>query len=131
VHNKFLKESGYISGKSVSTDGTKIKAYASRASIPLKLPDKKLEQAKKEIECYFTRLHENDTIENEQAEMLETGDELKKQIAELQARVETLKSQKILLETLERESMAPFETEAKIMKTKDVFFYFHIMYGPQ
>ena len=118
---KFLKESGYVSGRSVSTDGTKIKAYASRATISLKLIDKKLEQAEKEIERYFTRLHENDTIENEQAEMLETGDELKRQIAELQARVETLKSQKILLETLERESMAPFEPEAKIMKTKDGF----------
>jgi Transposase and inactivated derivatives len=33
---KFLKDSGYIKGKSISTDGTKIKAYASRDALSLK-----------------------------------------------------------------------------------------------
>ena len=118
---KFLKESGYIKGKSVSTDGTKIKAYASRETISLKLIDKKLEQAEKEIERYYTQLQENDSIENEQMKMLATSDELKTQIAEFQIQIEELKSQKALLETLNRESLAPSDYEAKIMKTKDGF----------
>jgi hypothetical protein len=118
---KFLKDSGYIKGKSISTDGTKIKAYASRDTLSLKLIDKKLTQAEKEIERYFAQLNENDAIENEQAEMLSTSDELKNQIAYLQHQVEELQSQKGLLETLGRESLAPADPQAKIMKTKDGF----------
>jgi transposase len=118
---KFLKDSEYIKGESVSTDGTKIKAYASRETLSLKLIDKKLEQVEKEIERYLTKINENDTIENEQEEMLASSEELKRQIKYLQNQVEELGSQKKLLETLDRESLAPADPEAKIMKTKDGF----------
>jgi len=118
---KFLKDNGYIKGKSISTDGTKIKASASRATISLKLIDKKLAQAEKEIERYFSQLNENDAIENEQEEMLASSDELKRQIADLQRQIENLQSQKGLLEKLGRESLAPADFDAKIMKTKDGF----------
>jgi len=118
---RFLKDCGYIKGKSVSTDGTKIKAYASRKTLSLKLIEKKLSQAEKEIERYFSQLNENDAIENEQEEMLSNSDELKRQIADLQEEVKTLQSQKQLLETLGRNSLAPADPGAKIMKTKDGF----------
>jgi transposase len=118
---KFLKDSGYIKGKSISTDGTKIKAYASRDTLSLKRIDKKLEQAEKEIDRYFSQLNENDTIENEQEEMLAASTELKNRIAYLQQRVEELQTQKQLLETLGVESLVPADPESKVMKSKDGF----------
>jgi len=118
---KFLKDSGYIKGKSVSTDGSKIKAYASRNTLSLKLIDKKLEEAEKDIENYLSRLSEQDAIENEQEEMLSTSQSLERKIAYLEKRVEELQSQKSLLKTLGRESLAPADPAAKVMKTKDGF----------
>ena len=118
---KFLKDCGYIKGKSVSTDGSKIKAYASRETLSLKLIDKKLARVEKEIERYLTQLNENDAIENEQEEMLASSDELKRQIADLLKQVGELESQKKLLETLGRESLAQADSDARIMKTKDGF----------
>jgi len=118
---KFLKESGYIEGKSISTDGSKIKAYASRDTLSMNLIDKKLSQAEKEIERYLTQTEQNDAIENEQEEMLATNEALEKKITELQKEVEILQSQKSLLETLGLETLVPTDPDAKVMKTKDGF----------
>jgi hypothetical protein len=118
---RFLKDSGYIKGKSISTDGTKIKAYASRETLSLKLIEKKMTHVEKEIERYLTRLNENDAQENEQAEMLSNREELEKQLSYLQAETEKLQAQKQLLESLGRESLAPADPQANIMKTKDGF----------
>jgi len=118
---RFLKDNGYIQGKSLSTDGTKIKAYASRDILSLKLIDKKLAQVEKEIDRYFSQLNENDAIETEQEEMLATSDALKRQIAHLQEEMQTLQSQKDLLEKSGRQSLAPADPDAKVMKTKDGF----------
>ena len=117
----YLKEMGYLSGKSISTDGTKIKAYASRETLSAKLIDKKLAQAEQEIERYFTRLNENDTLEDEQSELMSSNQELKSQLELLQQEVAVLKAQKSLLATHERESLAPSDPQARIMKTKDGF----------
>jgi len=118
---KFLKDSGYIKGKSVSTDGSKIKANASRETLSLKLIDKKEAQIAKEIERYLTQLNENDAAENEQEEMLASSEELKRQIEYLRKQAGELESQRKLLETLDRKSLAPVDHEAKVMKTKDGF----------
>ena len=118
---KFLKDSGYVKGKSVSTDGSKVKAYASRDTLSLKLIDKKLEHAEKEIERYLSQLNEQDAIENEQEEMLSISQALEKKVDCLEKRVEELLSQKKLLETLGCQSLAPADWEAKVMKTKDGF----------
>ena len=117
----FLKDSGYITGKSLSTDGTKIKAYASRSTLSINLINKKLEHTEKEIERYFSQLSDNDGIEYEQEEMISVSEELKGKISLLQHKVEELQIQKELLETAGRESLAPADYDAKLMKTKDGF----------
>lgn len=118
---KFLKDSGYLSGKRVSTDGTKIKAYASRQVLSLKLTEKKLAQAGKEIERYFNQLQANDAAEDEQQEMVETTRELENKIAAMQREIAGLESQKSMLESSNRDSLAPADPQAKLMKTKDGF----------
>jgi transposase len=118
---KFLKDNDYIKSKSISTDGTKIKAYASRDTLSVNLIEKKLEKAEKEIERYFVQLETNDTTENEHVTMHEKSEELKKQISFLQNQVEELKSRKSLLETLGVDSLVPVDMQSKVMKTKDGF----------
>jgi hypothetical protein len=67
---KILKNSDYITGKSLSSDGTKIKAYASRDTLSVKLIEKKPEKAEKEIERYFAQLQAEDDAENRQESMI-------------------------------------------------------------
>jgi transposase len=118
---KFLRDSGYAKGRTVSIDGSKIKAYASRNIISMKKIDKKLAYIEKEIERYLSQVNENDAVENEQEEMLTTSKELKNQIADLQEQVKELESQRKYLKTSNRESYAPFDLEAKTMKTRNGF----------
>jgi transposase len=118
---KFLRDCGYIKGKSVSTDGSKIKAYASRNVVSVNKIDKQLAVVEKEIERYLSQLNENDTIENEQELMLSTSEELEKQIADLHKQVAALNSQKQLLNSAGRNSLAPADLQAKVMKTRNGF----------
>ena len=118
---KFLKDCGYIKGKSISGDGTKIKAYASRAPLSLKQIDKKLANAEKEIERYLAQLNENDAIENEQESMLSMSEELKDKITFLQQQIEEMEVRKNTLEAAGAEWLSPTDPDAKLMKSKDGF----------
>ena len=118
---RFLKDCGYIKGKSISTDGTKVKAYASRDALSLKQIDKKLVYAEKEIERYLAQLNENDAIENEQADLLAMSEELKNNIVILKNQVEDLQSQKEILETAGLEWLSPTDPQARLMKRKTEF----------
>ena len=118
---KFLRDCGYAKGKTVSTDGSKIKAYASRNVVSINKIDKRLAHIEKEIERYLSQLQENDALENEQELMLSTKEELGKQVFDLQEQVRQLKSQKASLKALGRESLSPADLQAKTMKTRNGF----------
>jgi transposase len=116
---KFLKDNGYIKCKSISTDGTKIKANASRDVLTMGLIDKKLANAEKEIERYLKQLESNDADENQQETLLKDTENLQKKMDFLQEEVKKLTEQKNLLEKLGVTSLSPTDPEAKLMKTKD------------
>jgi transposase len=118
---RFLRDSGYLSAKSISTDGTKVKAYASRDTLSIKLIDKKLANLENQIERYLEQLSRNDTGENDDSEPLLSNEALQKAIIALQGDTEELKSLKQLIESLSRTSIAPADLEARVMKTKDGF----------
>jgi transposase len=118
---KFLRDSGYVKGKTVSTDGSKIKAYASRNVVSINKIDKRLAHIEKEIERYLSQLEDNDTQENEQETMLTTNAELSKQISDLQEQVKQLESQKASLKAMGRESLSPADLQARTMKTRNGF----------
>ena len=118
---KFLKDCGYIKGKSISGDGTKIKAYASRDALSLKQIDKKLLHAEKEIERYLAQLNENDAIENEHEDLLTMSEELKNTVSFLQNQVEELQSQKETLEAAGLEWLSPTDPDARLMKSKGAY----------
>lgn len=56
---KFLVSEGYMSGKQVVTDGTKIKANASKNTISLKGITHRMEQLETQLEKYLSQLHLN------------------------------------------------------------------------
>ena len=118
---KFLRDCGYAKGKTVSTDGSKIKAYASRNIISINKIDKRLAYIEKEIERYLSQLEDNDTKEDEQETMLATSAELSKQISDLQEQVKQLEAQKASLKAMGRESLSPADLQAKTMKTRNGF----------
>lgn len=124
---KFLKEEGYISGKQMSTDGTKVKAYASKNTLTLKGINHRLEHIEAQLDKYLNDLQENDTVESVEEQLAGLSDELGvesallEKIASLQAQVEELEKSKRLLESLGRDAIAPADPDAKIMKTKEGF----------
>lgn len=124
---KFLKAEGYISGKKMVTDGTKVKAYASKNTISFQGILKRMEQLEAQLEKYLTQFQENDIVESVEEQLFTLSEELGvepallEKIASLQSKIEKLESDKLLLETLGRESLAPADPDAKIMKTKEGF----------
>ena len=125
---KFLVNNGYISGIQVVTDGTKIKAYASRNTISLQGISRRMEQLEIQLEKYLTQLQDNDTVESVEEQLSELSSELGvepallEKIAKLQEQVQSLEQQKQLLEKLGRDQLAPSDPEAKIMKSKEGFY---------
>ena len=77
------------------------------------------------IDRYLNQLEEQDFIENEQEERLAITQALENKIAYLSEKIEKLESQKKLLEMTDRESLAPADPAAKVMKTKDGFLPAH------
>lgn len=125
---KFLVSEGYISGKQVITDGTKVKAYASKNTISLKGIARRMEQLETQLDKYLSQLNDNDTVESLENQLSELSNEfgvepaLLEKIATLQEQVQTLEQQKQLLEKLGRDSIAPADPQAKIMKSKEGFY---------
>jgi len=124
----FLITEGYIAGKQVVTDGTKIKAYASKNTLSLKGIVHRMEQLETQLDKYLSQLNDNDTVESVEEQLAELSNELGvepallEKIAKLQEQVQTLEQQKQLLEKLGRDSIAPADPQAKIMKSKEGFY---------
>src|ERR1035437_9108712 len=101
---KFLATEGYIAGKMVVTDGTKVKAYASKNTLSLKGIAHRMEQLETQLDKYLSQLNDNDTVESVEEQLSELSNEfgidpaLLKKIAKLQEQVQTLEEQKQLLE---------------------------------
>jgi transposase len=121
---KFLHTSGYIKGKTVSIDGTKIKANTNRDMLTVSKIKKRLEKMDEKLEEYFKKLIENDTIDEieENADILSTTDinsDLLDKYIKLQQKMEKLQSSKEYLEKEKRNSVSPTDKEARLMRSRD------------
>lgn len=61
---KFLRDEGYITGEQMTTDGSKIKAYASKNTLSLQTINSRMEHLEVELDKYLNQLQENDTFES-------------------------------------------------------------------
>ncbi len=91
-----------------------------------------MEYSKAELDKYLTQLQEKDTFDSVEEQLTGLSEELgvetilPEKIASLQAQVEELTKYKWLLEFSGRDTLAPFDREAKIIKISGVgkkYFY--------
>jgi len=85
---KFLKDTGYIEGKTIVVDGTKLKANArSMGNLDIKEIKERIEDTDNKISYYLSNSEEQ---ENNQQEI----ERLKKELEELRAQIDFLKKEK-------------------------------------
>lgn len=122
---KFLKSSGYIEGKTVAIDGTKIKAYTSKDMLTIKKINKRLEKLDKKLEEYLEQLQSNDIIESleEEFSLQDLGEGINKVILDkyvaAQSKIEKLEEAKRFLEKENRSSVSMADKEAPLMRSRD------------
>lgn len=104
--NKFLLESGYLEGKTIVIDGTKLKANASsRGNMNLEELKERVQQTGDKITYYLEVFNKTDEYEEEIEELQKEKQELERQIEQLKK-----ENKKVYVKT---------DPEANIIKTKE------------
>jgi len=128
LFRKFLIKEGYIEGKMLITDGTKIKANASRDSLSIEIIDRRMRRLEEELENYFNQLQNADAVDSLEEEITTLSKDsgidkaLLEKIAYLQAKIEELESYKRKIEENEQKSISLTDPDAKLMRSKQGFF---------
>lgn len=115
--NRMLKQQGYIQGHTLSIDGSKLRASASK-SYSVKSIASKLDRLRQKSESYLQALDMTDQQDDE-------TEELKQRKAELLLELESLAKQKqklsLLQEKLEEKPakrISPTDPDARVMKSR-------------
>ena len=121
---RFLKENGYISGKTISLDGTKIKANANRDMLSLEKIENRLEDLQGKLDQYLKKLHANDLEDDLLDEINDLPEEESKaflidKIIQLEKKVEELAKSKEILLTQKIKSISLSDPDARLMKSRD------------
>lgn len=122
---RFLKTKGYIEGRTVAIDGSKIKANANRDMLTLEKIERRTKRLEEQLEKYLSDLSRNDTIDDledeiDKRDFDENIDEsLLKKIVTLQQKIEKLEDEKKYLKETNRTYSAPADHDAELMKTRD------------
>jgi len=114
--NQLLKDAGYIKGKIVSIDGSKIRANAG-VYVDLSSVENRLEDLEVELDKYMAGLERLDQAEDELVEMEEQKALLLQQAEILKKEIEQLAKQKELLEKTESKKFSPTDPDARMMKS--------------
>jgi transposase len=123
----FLKDNGYIKGKLIAIDGSKVKANTNKDMLTIKKIEYRLKHLDKQLDQYLEQLIVNDLSEDLFEE--ENNDDpnnsnnpnqdLLDKISKLQEQVENLQKQKEQLQSQSRSSISPSDPEAKLMRSRD------------
>ena len=121
---RFLKENGYISGKTISLDGTKIKANANRDMLSLEKIENRLEDLQAKLDQYLKKLNAND-LEDDLLDEIddipekESKEFLINKIIQLEKQVEELAKSKEILLTQKTKAISLSDPDARLMKSRD------------
>lgn len=124
---RFLVASGYISGKLVGVDGTKIKANTNREGLTLEGINQRMSLLEGRLEKYLHQLGENDLFETAGEQLSELSDELGiessllEQVARLREQVEELQAEKQRMLDKGVDRIFPSDPEARLMKSRNGF----------
>jgi transposase len=115
--NQLLKDSGYIKGKIISIDGSKIRANAG-IYIDLSTIENRLVDLETELTKYMAGLEHLDQTENELVEMEAQKSLMIGQMEILKQEIQQLQKQKELLESTEAKKFSPTDPDARIMQSR-------------
>jgi transposase len=127
----FLRDNGYIQGKLIAIDGSKVKANTNKDMLTIKKIENRLDHLDKKLDQYLEQLMINDRREDllEEIEEFSTNDDfgnpggrnqaLLDKISELQEQVENLQKQKDELQSQSRSSISPTDPQANLMRSCD------------
>jgi transposase len=126
---QFLRDKGYIRGKLIAIDGSKIKANASKDMLSLKKIEQRLGHLDTQLDKYLEQLLINDRQDDLIEEIEDSSDDysnpggpsqaLLDKISQLQEQVETLQKQKETLQSQSRSCISPSDPEANLMRSRD------------
>ncbi len=127
----FLKDNGYIQGKLIAIDGSKVKANTNKDMLTIKKIENRLDHLDKKLDQYLGQLMINDRREDMLEEIEESSFDdypndhdgpnqaLLDKISRLQEQVENLQEQKEQLQSQSRSSISPTDPQAKLMRSRD------------
>lgn len=127
---QFLRDKGFIQGKLIAIDGSKIKANASKDMLSLKKIEQRLGHLDSQLDKYLEQLLINDR-QDELVEEIEVSSDddysnpgspnqaLLDKISELQEQVENLQKQKDILQSQSQSCISPSDPEANLMRSRD------------
>ena len=116
---KFLMDSGYIEGKILVFDGSKMKAYAGRGMYSEKQLNSRIEKIEQLLEKYLDNVEETDELENRLEQESKDKDDLKKKIEKLEDEKNKLEEFKKQLEESGKRFISPTDPDARMMKSRD------------
>jgi transposase len=116
---KFLIANGYIEGKTVVFDGSKMKAYAGRDMYSEKKLKSRIENIEQSLEKYLDNMEEIDELENRLEQESKDKDDLQKKIKKLENEKDKLERLRTLLKGSAKKYISPADPDANIMKSRD------------
>ncbi len=124
----FLKDQGFIEGKTVAYDGTKMKANASRETVKRTGVNQQIKKLETELDKYLTQLQNNDIVEGLEDQLTSLSEDfnvepaLLKKIAYLQKQLEEAKTHKKFLDSEDLNCYAPADPDSRLMKGRDGYY---------
>jgi transposase len=116
---KFLMDSGYIEGKTLVFDGSKMKAYAGRDVYSEKKLRSRIENIEQTLEKYLDNVEETDELEDRLEQESYDKDDLKKKIKKLEDEKDKLEGFKKQLKESGKRYLSPTDPDANLMKSRD------------
>jgi len=127
----FLRDKGYIQGKLIAIDGSKVKANTNKDMLTIKKIEHRLDHLDKKLDQYLEQLLINDRREDllEEIDESSSDDDFKDpgstnqvlldKISKLQKQVENLQKQKDILLSQSRTSISQSDPQANLMRSRD------------
>lgn len=121
---KFLKSHGYVKGKKVAVDGTKVKANTNRDMLSVKKIEERMSRLDWELEKYLKKLEISDSEEDvldeiENSDTDSKNKELIQEIASLRLEIEKLKKTKDTIIKSGKKLISFSDPNANLMKSRN------------
>jgi transposase len=116
---KFLLANGYIEGKTIVFDGSKMKAYAAREMYSEKTLNDRIKNIEDHLGKYLDNTEETDELEDRLENESKENQELKTKIRKLEQEKAKLEVLKVQLEKSGKNYISPTDPDSSLMKSRD------------